>query len=264
MRDGQAWRRMGMDSAPDRWGRGLAAASRARPGSVLVANRSQRTGRAATSASDSQLRFLAALSGGKANRALSGRRPALGRCGGEAQRATRTQTRTAPSDGAAFLETPEQMAVYLQACLPEAGGAAAVVAKAWGESGRARAWAKITPVAGLSRARLDAALSADRHPRIDILLPVEILLKVISALGLKWSASAEESAAQTAPRPVFAPALSELAAAPMRGSQSPLAPDSNAPSPAAARAYLTRAGLRVCSPPPLNPARRRPGREHAR
>jgi DNA-binding phage protein len=39
-----------------------------------------------------------------------------------------TQTTTAPYDVAEFLETPEEMAAYLQACIEESEGDAAFIA----------------------------------------------------------------------------------------------------------------------------------------
>ena len=43
------------------------------------------------------------------------------------------QTKTSPYDVAAFLETPEEMAAYLEGCIEEADGDSAFFAKALGD-----------------------------------------------------------------------------------------------------------------------------------
>ncbi len=43
------------------------------------------------------------------------------------------ETKTSPYDVAEFLETPEEMAAYLEACIQESDGDAAFIAKALGE-----------------------------------------------------------------------------------------------------------------------------------
>lgn len=48
-----------------------------------------------------------------------------------------TKTSTRPYDVAEHLRTPEEMAVYLEACLEEADGDAAFVTKALGDIARA-------------------------------------------------------------------------------------------------------------------------------
>ena len=98
------------------------------------------------------------------------------------------ETKTAPYDVAEFLETPEEMAAYLEACIQESDGDAAFIAKALGDIARAKGMTQIARKAGLSRERLYKALSGDRSPSF------ETILKVISALGLKLTASAREVA----------------------------------------------------------------------
>ena len=98
------------------------------------------------------------------------------------------QTKTAPYDVAEFLETPEEMAAYLEACIEEADGDASFIAKALGDIARAKGMTQIAREAGLSRESLYKALSGDRSPSFDT------ILKVISALGLKLTASAREVA----------------------------------------------------------------------
>ena len=48
------------------------------------------------------------------------------------------ETKTAPYDVADFLETPEEMAAYLEACIQESDGDAAFIAKALGDIARAK------------------------------------------------------------------------------------------------------------------------------
>jgi len=92
------------------------------------------------------------------------------------------KTKTTRYDAAEYLETPEEMAAYLEACLEEANGDAAFIAKAIGNIARARGMSQIARDAGLSRESLYKALSGDRTPGFDT------ILKVIDALGLKLHA----------------------------------------------------------------------------
>jgi probable addiction module antidote protein len=85
------------------------------------------------------------------------------------------------------LRTPEGMAAYLEACLEEADGDAAFIAKALGDIARARGMAQVARDAGLSRESLYKALSGERSPGFDT------ILKVIDALGLKLHAAASHS-----------------------------------------------------------------------
>lgn len=98
------------------------------------------------------------------------------------------QTKTAPYDVAEFLETPEEMAAYLEACIQESEGDSACIAKALGDIARAKGMTQIARETGLSRESLYKALSGNRSPSFDT------ILKVISALGLKLRASAKEVA----------------------------------------------------------------------
>jgi len=98
------------------------------------------------------------------------------------------ETKTAPYDVAEFLETPEEMAAFLEACIQESDGDAAFIAKALGDIARAKGMTQIARKAGLSRESLYKALSGDRSPSF------ETILKVISALGLKLTASARDVA----------------------------------------------------------------------
>ena len=61
------------------------------------------------------------------------------------------RTVTSPYDVAEHLRTPEEMAAYLEACLDEADGDAAFIAKALGDIVRAKGMAQVACDAGLSR-----------------------------------------------------------------------------------------------------------------
>jgi len=94
------------------------------------------------------------------------------------------KTATSRYDVAEHLRTPEEMAAYLEACLEEANGDAAFVAKALGDIARAKGMSQVARDAGLSRESLYKALSGERTPSLDT------ILKVVSALGLKLHAEA--------------------------------------------------------------------------
>jgi probable addiction module antidote protein len=99
-----------------------------------------------------------------------------------------TQTTTAPNEVAEFLQTPEEMAAYLEACIEQSEGDAAFIAKALGDIARAKGMTQIARETGLSRESLYKALSGDRSPSL------ETILKVVAALGLKFSASVKHEA----------------------------------------------------------------------
>jgi probable addiction module antidote protein len=94
------------------------------------------------------------------------------------------KTNTSKYDVAEHLRTPEEMAAYLDACLEEANGDAAFIAKALGEIARAKGMSQVARDAGLSRESLYKALSGERIPGFDT------ILKVLGALGLKLHAEA--------------------------------------------------------------------------
>lgn len=92
------------------------------------------------------------------------------------------KTKTSKYDVAAHLRTPEEMAAYLEACMEEANGDAAFIAKALGDIVRAKGMTQVARDAGLSRESLYKALSGERTPGFDT------ILKVVGALGLKLHA----------------------------------------------------------------------------
>jgi probable addiction module antidote protein len=102
------------------------------------------------------------------------------------------KTITTKYDVAEHLRTPEEMAAYLEACLEEANGDAAFIAKALGDIARAKGMTQVARDAGLSRESLYKALSGERSPGFDT------ILKVMRALGLKLHAEAVQADIPTA------------------------------------------------------------------
>ena len=94
-----------------------------------------------------------------------------------------TKTKTTRYDVAEHLRTPEEMAAYLEACMEEADGDSAFIAKALGDIARAKGMTQVALDVGLSRASLYKALSGERSPGFDT------ILKVVNALGLKLHAA---------------------------------------------------------------------------
>lgn len=95
-----------------------------------------------------------------------------------------SKTITTRYDVAEHLRTSEDMAAYLEACLEEANGDAAFIAKALGDIARAKGMSQVARDADLSRESLYKALSGERSPSFDT------ILKVVRALGLKLHAKA--------------------------------------------------------------------------
>ena len=92
------------------------------------------------------------------------------------------KTITTKYDVSQHLRTPEEMAAYLEACIEEANGDAAFIAKALGDIARAKGMSQVARDAGLSRESLYKALSGERSPDFDT------ILKVVGALGLSLRA----------------------------------------------------------------------------
>ena len=93
------------------------------------------------------------------------------------------KTKTRPYDAAEYLETPEDMAAYLEAALED--GDPSVVTHALGTIARARGMSQIARDTGLGRESLYKALSPGGNPEF------VTVLKVVRALGLKLHAEAE-------------------------------------------------------------------------
>jgi probable addiction module antidote protein len=103
------------------------------------------------------------------------------------------RTATSRYDVAEHLRTPEEMAAYLDACLDEANGDAAFIAKALGDIARAKGMSQVARDAGVSRESLYRALSGERTPGFDT------VLKVVRALGLTLHAEAAHGADHVQP-----------------------------------------------------------------
>ena len=87
-------------------------------------------------------------------------------------------------DSAEHLNSDEDIALYLDACLEEAGDDPAFIAKALGNIARARGMSQLARDTGLGRESLYKALSPEGNPEIST------VLKVIKALGLRLHATA--------------------------------------------------------------------------
>lgn len=97
------------------------------------------------------------------------------------------RTRLKKWDSAAHLRSEEDIALYLEACLEEAGDDAAFVAKALGTIARAKGMSQLARDTGLGRESLYKALSGEGNPSF------ATILKVTHALGIKLRATASAS-----------------------------------------------------------------------
>lgn len=91
-------------------------------------------------------------------------------------------------DSAEYLKTDEDMVLYLEACLDEAGDDAAFIAKALGTIARAKGMTQLANETGLGRESLYKALSGEGNPSF------ATILKVMSALGIKLHAEKAQAA----------------------------------------------------------------------
>ena len=82
------------------------------------------------------------------------------------------------------LKTSEDMALYLEAAMAEAGDDAAFIAKVLGDIARARGMTQLARETGIGRESLYKALSGQGNPSF------ATILKVVGALGLKLHAEA--------------------------------------------------------------------------
>ena len=93
------------------------------------------------------------------------------------------KTKTYRYDTAEHLRTPEEMALYLEACLEEAGDDASFIAKVLGDIARAKGMTQLARETGLGRESLYKALSGAGNPSF------ATILKVMNALGLQLHAT---------------------------------------------------------------------------
>jgi probable addiction module antidote protein len=89
---------------------------------------------------------------------------------------------TTAYDSADYLKTREDVVAYLEAVFED--GDPALIAHALGVIARAEGMSEVARQAGLTRASLYKALSADGHPEF------ATVLKVVQALGLKLTIAA--------------------------------------------------------------------------
>lgn len=85
-------------------------------------------------------------------------------------------------DSAEHLKSDEDMVLYLEACLEEAGDDSAFIAKALGTIARAKGMTQLAKETGLGRESLYKALSGEGNPSF------ATILKVTTALGIKLHA----------------------------------------------------------------------------
>ena len=90
-------------------------------------------------------------------------------------------------DSAEHLNSDEDIALYLDACLEEAGNDPAFIAKALGNIARARCMSQLACETGLGRESLYNALSGEGNPSF------ATILKVIHALGVKLHAETAQA-----------------------------------------------------------------------
>jgi probable addiction module antidote protein len=83
-------------------------------------------------------------------------------------------------DTVEHLQTEEDIALYLDACIEEAGDDAAFIAKALGNIARAQGMTQLAKDTGLGRESLYKALSGEGNPSF------ATILKVTHALGLDF------------------------------------------------------------------------------
>ena len=92
---------------------------------------------------------------------------------------------TRPWDAADYLETKEDVVLYLEAAFED--GDPGLIAAALGDVARAKGMTTVAAEAGLGRESLYKALSPDGNPEF------ATVLKVLRALGLRLHASASSA-----------------------------------------------------------------------
>ncbi|MFZ2628623.1 MAG: addiction module antidote protein [Rugosibacter sp.] len=107
-------------------------------------------------------------------------------------------------DAADYLETTEDMALYLDACLEEDPGDGSLIRAALNDIARARGMTQLARDTGITREGLYRALSSSGNPELST------VLKVIRALGITLHAA---PAAPAKPRRSRKKAAEELTAA---------------------------------------------------
>lgn len=95
--------------------------------------------------------------------------------------------KTRPFDVAEQLDTPERIALYLEAAFED--GDPALIAAAIGDAARAYGMTRLAKDTGLAREALYRALSEDGNPEFGT------VLKVLKVFGLRLSAVEDQDAA---------------------------------------------------------------------
>ena len=91
-------------------------------------------------------------------------------------------------DAADYLQSDEDCAAYLQACLEQEPGNAALFTKALGDIARARGMMQLAKDTGLTREGLNKSLNEQGNPSIST------VMKVMNALGLQMNIGPQLSA----------------------------------------------------------------------
>lgn len=91
-------------------------------------------------------------------------------------------------DSAEVLQSEEDMALYFEAAMQEAGDDAAFIAKVLGDIARAKGMTQLAKDTGLTREGLYKALSGEGNPSF------ATVLKVVHALGLRLHGGAGQVA----------------------------------------------------------------------
>lgn len=87
-------------------------------------------------------------------------------------------------DAAEYLNSPEEMAAYLDACLEDDPGDGSLIRAALNDIARARGMSQVARDAGIGRESLYKALGEQGNPEF------VTIMKVIQALGFKLHATA--------------------------------------------------------------------------
>lgn len=87
-------------------------------------------------------------------------------------------------DAATYLNSPDEMAAYLDACFEEDAGDGVLIRAALGDIARAKGMTQIARDAGLGRESLYKALGAIGNPEF------VTIMKVMKAMGLRLHATA--------------------------------------------------------------------------
>ena len=95
-----------------------------------------------------------------------------------------SKVNTRPDDSAAYIDTPEAVAAFLQAALED--GDRQIIAATLGDVARSQGMAMIAEKAGLAREALSKSLSADGNPRLTT------PLGVLRAMGLRLSVTGND------------------------------------------------------------------------